>query len=308
MMADQPNGQPPAPAEDGEAGKEYHDARDESEAAAHCSQSHPAEVERLVDDGQKRRNEPVPGHRRPSITATVTVTLPDDLLILVFGFCDARARMMAIPTVSRRWLGVCQHLMLHADIDLAWAIRNFSCALTDAGLAGLVNRFPTAATIKLGFCRSVTDGGLGAVAAGCPNLQHLDLSDCRWVTDGGLRAVAAGCPSLQHLNLASCGELTDGGLGAVAAGCPSLQHLDLSYCWVVMDGGLGAIAAGCSSLQHLGLKFCEPVTDGEDRFPPPRDTLPSGPPIPPIPCPQPPHRPKSTLPALSLMSTWCNCP
>ena len=39
---------------------------------------------------------------------------------------DARTPMMAIPAVSRQWLGVCQ--VWHAAIDLAWAVRNFRCA------------------------------------------------------------------------------------------------------------------------------------------------------------------------------------
>lgn len=72
--------------------------------------------------------------------AVTLAALPDEVLAVVFGFCDARARMMAIPAVSRRWLGVCRHLMRRPAIDLAWAVRHYSCALTDAGLAGLVNR------------------------------------------------------------------------------------------------------------------------------------------------------------------------
>ena len=47
--------------------------------------------------------------------------LPDEVLAIVFGFCDARARMMAIPAVSRRWRTISQH---HTrNVDLAWAVR-----------------------------------------------------------------------------------------------------------------------------------------------------------------------------------------
>ena len=53
--------------------------------------------------------------------------------MLVFEHCDARTRMMAIPAVTKRWLGVCQQ-MRHATIDLTWAVGDY-CAITDTGLA-----------------------------------------------------------------------------------------------------------------------------------------------------------------------------
>ena len=195
--------------------------------------------------------------------AAVTLgSLPDEVLVVVFGLCDARTRLMAIPAVSRRWLGVCHHLMRQAAIDLTWSVRwETGCAITDAGLAGLALRFPGTAAIVLQDCSNVTDGGLGAVVAECPNLQHLTLGCCWMVTDGGLGAVAAGCPSLQHLNLAGCVSVTDAGLAAVAAGCPSLRHLSLAGCGKVTDAGLEAVAAGCPNLQHLNLGGCWKVTD-----------------------------------------------
>ena len=58
------------------------------------------------------------------------------------------------------------------------------CAITDAGLAGLVLRFPSTATVNLTCCSNVTVGGVEAVATGCPNLQHLDLSHQLHERDG----------------------------------------------------------------------------------------------------------------------------
>ena len=146
----------------------------------------------------------------PTPTADATLgALPDEVLEVVFNFCDDRTLMMTIPAVSRRWLGVCQ--MRPAAIDLTWAVRGNSCAITDAGLAGLVLRFPKLWRLDLSWCKNVTDGGVAAVAAACPNLQHLGLSGCKTVTDGGLTAVAAGCPNLQHLDLRDCANVTDVG-------------------------------------------------------------------------------------------------
>ena len=78
-------------------------------------------------------------------------------MAMVFGYCDAWTRTMAIPAVSKRWLGVCQHQMRPIAVDLAWAIRNRRCAIriTDAGLAGLVLRFPGTATLILSWCANV---------------------------------------------------------------------------------------------------------------------------------------------------------
>jgi len=45
----------------------------------------------------------------------------DEVLVAVFNFCDDRTRMMTIPAVSKRWLGVCQ--MRRAVLDLTWAVR-----------------------------------------------------------------------------------------------------------------------------------------------------------------------------------------
>ena len=71
------------------------------------------------------------------------VELPDEVMTVVFGHCDARTRMMTIPAVSKRWLRIGRR---NAAIDLSWAtISNRygkSCAMTDAGLALLVLRFP----------------------------------------------------------------------------------------------------------------------------------------------------------------------
>ena len=187
-----------------------------------------------ASDGRRRRRR---RRRRRTGSADRTAALPDELLAVVFTFCDARTRMMAIPAVSKRWLDVCQ---MRATIDLTWArtVHGRRCAITDVGLAGLVRRFPKLWRLDLSWCKNVTDGGLTAVAAGCPNLQQLDLGCCESVTDGGLVAVAAGCPNLQHLNLSDCDKVTDGGLVAVAAGCPNLQHLGLFGCKKVI--GVGA--------------------------------------------------------------------
>ena len=75
--------------------------------------------------------------------------------------------------------------MRRAAIDLAWAVRDGKCAITDAGLAGLVLWFPSTATVNLRFCVKVTDGGLAAVATACPSLQHLDLGYCYQRRMGG---------------------------------------------------------------------------------------------------------------------------
>ena len=58
-----------------------------------------------------------------------TLGMPDELLAIIFNFCDARTLAMVIPAVSKRWLGVCQ--TLRATIDLTWAVRHCKCAITD---------------------------------------------------------------------------------------------------------------------------------------------------------------------------------
>ena len=73
----------------------------------------------------------------PAATADATLgALPDEVLEVVFNFCDDRTLMMTIPAVSRRWLGVCQ--MRPATIDLTWArtVHGRRCAITDVGPPG----------------------------------------------------------------------------------------------------------------------------------------------------------------------------
>ena len=55
--------------------------------------------------------------------------LPGEVMGIVFNFCDARTRLMTIPAVSKRWLGVCQ--TRRAKIDLTWAVRGDGCGITD---------------------------------------------------------------------------------------------------------------------------------------------------------------------------------
>ena len=201
------------------------------------------------------------GDKGARVVSMTLGSLPDEVLAVVFGYCDARTRMMAIPAVSTRWLGVCMHHMRNVAIDLAWAARDYSCAITDTGLAGLVLRFPCAATANLACCENFTDAGLKAVASGCPHLQHLDLGYCKGATDAGLKAVAARCPHLQRLSITCCVEVTGAGLRAIAASCPKLQHFNLGYCANVEDAGLRAVAAGCPNLRSLNLSCCPNVTD-----------------------------------------------
>ena len=189
------DGQPPAP--DGVETCDYADTR-----ANDAHEPEPNTSPAMVAPALKVDRCPHEAAATAAPTADGTVVLPDEVLVAVFNFCDARTRMMAIPAVSKRWLCVCQHLMRRrlVVVDLTWAVRNCRCALTDVGLAGLVLRFPNLQHLNLSYCGSVTDGGVAAVAAGCPNLQHLDLSECDSVTDDGVAAVAAACPNLQHLH------------------------------------------------------------------------------------------------------------
>ena len=132
----------------------------------------------------------------PAVPTTLG-SLPDEVLAIVFRFCDQCTRMMTIPAVSRRWLHVCQQ---HTRVASLGAERSLNhCAITDAGLTGLVSRFPYLERIVLDRCTNVTDGGLAAVAAGCPNLQCLDLRRCVKVTDSGLEGVANRCPPVPAL-------------------------------------------------------------------------------------------------------------
>ena len=82
----------------------------------------------------------------PAVAMTLRA-LPDELLAVVFGYCDDRTRMMDIPAVSKRWLGVCRHYVRNAAIDLSWAVRSgpsYSCAIsvTDASSPGWCSGSP----------------------------------------------------------------------------------------------------------------------------------------------------------------------
>ena len=174
------------------------------------------------------------------------IPLSDDMMGVVFSLCDDRAQVMTLPEVSKQWRRISQQNAAKITvIDLTWAeaVSNAPfadhdrCAITDAGIARLVQRFPNLKHIDLSYCDNVTDGGLEAVAAGCPDLQHLGLRWCKKVTNGGLQAIAARCPKLQHLDLFGCENVTDGGLTAIRDGCPNLQYLNLDMCVFVTDAG-----------------------------------------------------------------------
>ena len=198
---DMDDGQPPATMDDGQPPA--------TNGVEICDSTNVREPEPAPNTGPAIVAPALGAPKEPG-TADGTLALPDEVLMAVFNFCDARTQMMAIPAVSKRWLGVCQ--MRRAAIDLTWArtVHGRRCAITDVGLAGLVRRFPKLWRLDLSWCKNVTDGGLTAVAAGCPNLQHLGLEGCENVTDSGLVAVAAGCPNIQHLEL-YCENVTDGG-------------------------------------------------------------------------------------------------
>ena len=174
------------------------------------------------------------------------IPLSDDMMGVVFSLCDDRAQVMTLPEVSKQWRRISQQNAAKITvIDLTWAeavskspfADHDRCAITDAGIARLVQRFPNLKHIDLSYCDNVTDGGLEAVAAGCPDLQHLGLRWCKKVTNGGLQAIAARCPKLQHLDLFGCENVTDGGLTAIRDGCPNLQYLNLDMCVFVTDAG-----------------------------------------------------------------------
>ena len=164
--------QPPVP-----DGVEIQDCADTREHVAHEPENTSEMVAPALLDAPDGRRNDEGAAALPDPASNRTLVLPDEVLVMVFNFCDARTLTMALPVVSRRWLSVCQ--MLRAAIDLTWAVRRYGCAITNAGLAGLVLRFPNLRHLNLKRCKNVTDGGVEAVAAGCPNLQHLNLNFCK---------------------------------------------------------------------------------------------------------------------------------
>ena len=84
-----------------EAGKDDADARDESEATNRCRTpptARQAAVGHLGSgDGGQKQHKPPPSTAPVVVAAPVAVTLgslPDEVLAMLLGFCDARTRMM----------------------------------------------------------------------------------------------------------------------------------------------------------------------------------------------------------------------
>ena len=106
------DGQPPGP-------DRVEKTCDCADVPEHEPKASPAVVAPVAPDLKVSHNE---GGAPAASAADGTLALPDEVLEVVFNFCDARTLMMTIPAVSRRWLYVCQ-MLRPAAIDLTWAVR-----------------------------------------------------------------------------------------------------------------------------------------------------------------------------------------
>ena len=163
-------------------------------------------------------------------------------------------------------------------------------ALTDVGLAALLDAAPRLAKLNVTRCPRLTDATLDRVAknlgpsleelvcyadsglarydalggGACPNLRVLDCTGSRGLTGAAVRAVAetAG-PRLASLNLSWCVAVDDEGVLGLADHCPNLELLSLHGSTHVSDAAVDALAASPAgaSLAALDVNGCVRVTD-----------------------------------------------
>lgn len=207
-------------------------------------------------------------------------SLPDELLVCVFGFVPQRG-LLVVSHVCRSWRRAACDPML-------WR----SCTLTNTALGELEvlgDRLGHVRQLALPNCTSLAKT-VSAVRGVCPLVESLVLDGTKLdaaasvrllgdvfgvrlntlyarrcgLSDETVGALGQALRGLTSVSLAANDAITDGGLAALAAALPAdqLACLDVSSNYALGDGGLGAaVRAHGGALHTLQLNGCFRLTD-----------------------------------------------
>ncbi len=162
--------------------------------------------------------------------------------------------------------------------------------ITDAIVAGMMEKCPFIHTLELAQRGSVALGNLTKTLQKCHNivkltitkltslndesliqylnakpnqLKYLDMSECLNITDKSLKQLANACPDLTSLVCNENPAVTDDGITAVVKGCTQLARLDVSNCPKLTNKVLIAIMRYGNNVQKLNITGCGLITTNE---------------------------------------------
>lgn len=185
------------------------------------------------------------------------VVLPDDILVLVFGFLTSFQRLGAMR-VNRQWQRCARDPSLWRHVDVS------SSHLTDDQLVRCVSYSRTLTSLNIAGCPRLSNKVFERIGSHCNALAHLNYSG------GSFEALAylsPACTSLSSLVLQrpQCGSVTSpvfrASLLRLLRNNTNIERLDLGHTTELDDFTLGAIAIALPHLRHLHLRGCSNLTD-----------------------------------------------
>ncbi|KAF8402388.1 hypothetical protein HHK36_013343 [Tetracentron sinense] len=196
---------------------------------------------------------------------TSIMHLPDDCLLVIFGWLESGTDRDSFGLTCHRWLQI-QNLSRRSLQFQCSFSQPILSPLSQSGpsinsfhLYRLLTRFQQLSSLSLSGCIELPDPGLTPLQYFGSNLQTLYLDCCFGITDNGLALVAIGCPSLTSISLRRC-SITDIGLETLAESCSALRDVNLSFCSLISDCGIRALSQKCRQLQAVRISFCRDIT------------------------------------------------
>ncbi|KAF9906102.1 SCF ubiquitin ligase complex subunit [Linnemannia zychae] len=215
-----------------------------------------------------------------------TLTLPSELILLIFKFLGAAHDLRSAILVCKLWcscgmdllwskpalltLSVAEQMLQTMSIPntifpYAHYIRRLNLSFLAPEVTDLMLvQFETCVRLErllLAGSTKATTTGLQRALSRCAGLYSLDLSDIPAVTDALIEYVAEKCPRLHTLYVGSCSSLTDDSIVKLATSCPQLKRIKLSQCILLTDRAVLALTEHCPHLIEIDLTNCNLMTD-----------------------------------------------
>jgi hypothetical protein len=208
----------------------------------------------------KRQHTPLKKHKKHKAQAGAAaeegsyqgreVTLPSEVLVLLFSHIDSKTLLTAVPGVCKQWRAACPSVK-NVDFNFAWSpdfslrrrltapVRPFPVPLSAIHGLSLLFKHVTSVT----FCKDNQVGDEHIIAlANHSNLTSINVQRCTTVTDAAVLVLAEQCIGLTSVNFGGCTKLTDASMVPLAQRCPALTSVNVAYCHTLSDAFVVALA------------------------------------------------------------------
>eukprot|EP00038_Savillea_parva_P014987 m.12606 g.12606 ORF g.12606 m.12606 type:complete len:512 (-) comp2962_c0_seq1:315-1850(-) len=192
-------------------------------------------------------------------------TLPDELLMDIFGMVGHPFLLVAAGRVCSRWRRLaCVVRDIRLDLRFlrpsATLRRSIHVPAGATMLAAVACRFRCVVELCMAEWPALQDEVVVAVTRVCPLLASANFAMCQQLTDVSIVALANHCPLLHAVNVSCCGQITNESVVTLAKACPKITSVNFTMCKKLTDVSVVALAENCRHLTMIDLSWCAQLT------------------------------------------------